>query len=88
MSDLRDLLAPALISALEALGAERVNAAPAGLENGSETDWLTVQESARHLRVSERTIERWIQTGRLRTSTVGRRRLIRRADLDAAARED
>jgi excisionase family DNA binding protein len=88
MSDLRDILGPDLIAAFEQLVDQRVSAALAGLETGSEPVWLTIQEAAARLRVSERTIERRIHMGRLSTSTIGRRRLIRRSDLDAVARED
>ena len=88
MSDLHDILGPGLISALEELVDRRVAAALAGLENGSEPAWLTIEEAAARVRVSERTVERAIQKGRIRTSTIGRRRVIHRDDLDAAARED
>ena len=88
MSDLHDLLAPDLITALEELVDHRVAAALEGWENGSEPAWLTIQEAAARIRVSQRTVEREIQKGRIRTSTLGRRRLIHREDLDAAARED
>jgi excisionase family DNA binding protein len=39
------------------------------------------------LKLSERTIEREIEWERLRSSTIGRRRLIHRDDLDALARK-
>lgn len=54
-----------------------------GHENGSP--WLSVAEAAIHLRVSERTVQRLIARSRVRSTTVGRRRLLHRDDLDRAA---
>ncbi len=88
VSDLHDLLAPDLITALEELMDHWVTAALEGWENGSEPALVTIQEAAARIRVSPRRVEREIQKGRIRTSTLGRRRLIHREDLDAAARED
>ena len=48
--------------------------------------WLSVAEAAEHLRVSERTLQRMAARGRVRSSTIGRRRLYHRDDLDALAR--
>jgi excisionase family DNA binding protein len=48
--------------------------------------WLSVTEAAEHLRVSERTLQRMAGRGRVRSSTIGRRRLYHRDDLDALAR--
>jgi excisionase family DNA binding protein len=50
--------------------------------------WLSVTAAAAYLSVSERTIERAIERGRLRSSTLGRRRLIHRDDLDTLARSN
>ena len=52
---------------------------------GTEQDspWLSIAAAAGYLSVSERTIEREIERGRLRSSTLGRRRLLHRNDLDA-----
>jgi excisionase family DNA binding protein len=47
--------------------------------------WLSIAAAAAYLSVSERTIEREIERGRLRSSTVGRRRLLHRDDLDTLA---
>jgi excisionase family DNA binding protein len=47
--------------------------------------WLSVTEAAEHLRVSERTLQRMAGRGRVRSSTIGRRRLYHRDDLDALA---
>jgi excisionase family DNA binding protein len=47
--------------------------------------WLSTAEAAEHLRVSERTVQRLAGRGRVRSSTIGRRRLYHRADLDALA---
>jgi excisionase family DNA binding protein len=48
-------------------------------------DWLTVREAADYLRVSQRTLERLIAAGELRSTNVERRRLVRREWLDAFA---
>jgi excisionase family DNA binding protein len=50
--------------------------------------WLALDEAAAYLRVSERTLERRIKKGRLRSTTIGRRRLLHRDDLDALAKSD
>jgi excisionase family DNA binding protein len=78
-------LAPELLAALEQLVDERVAGALATLHRGSGSPWLALEEAAAYLRVSERTIERLIAKGRLRSSTIGRRRLVRRDDLDKYA---
>jgi hypothetical protein len=61
MSDLHDLLGPDLPAAIQILVDERVEAALAGRENGSQPSWFTIQEAAAYVRVSERTIEREIR---------------------------
>lgn len=81
---LRLLLAPAVVEALEDLIAERVRAELAGAQE-SDTPWLSLAEAADYLGVSTRTLERMIERRKLRTSTVGRRRLIHRHDLDRLA---
>ena len=52
----------------------------------ADSPWLSVTAAADYLSVSERTIERAIERGRLRSSTLGRRRLLHRDDLDTLAR--
>ncbi len=47
--------------------------------------WLTLPEAAEYLRVSERTLERFIARGRVRAATVGRRRIVHRGELDRLA---
>ena len=64
-----------------------------GDENGSAASpWLSVGEAAEYLRTSERTLQRLVGRERIRSSTIGRRRLFHRDDLDqlarAATRED
>lgn len=49
-----------------------------------EPRWLSLDEAAQRLNVSRRTAERLVAAGRLPTVTVGRRRLVRARDLDAA----
>ncbi|HEX2345084.1 MAG TPA: helix-turn-helix domain-containing protein [Gaiellaceae bacterium] len=82
MSDLRDLFAPELVEALEDFVDERIAAALGERENGSEPSWLSIEEAAEYLRVSPSTIARMLKQGRVRSSYVGRRRLVRRSDLD------
>jgi excisionase family DNA binding protein len=55
-------------------------------ERGGPSPWLSLADGAAYLGVSERTLEREITRGRLRSSTLGRRRLLHRDDLDALAR--
>ena len=51
----------------------------------SGSPWLSIAEAADYLRVSERKLARLIESGRVRSSTIGRRRLLHRDDLDRAA---
>lgn len=55
-------------------------------ERGGPSPWLSLADGAAYLGVSERTLEREVTRGRLRSSTLGRRRLLHRDDLDALAR--
>jgi excisionase family DNA binding protein len=55
-------------------------------ERGGPSPWLSIVDAASYLSVSERTLEREIRCGRLRSSPLGRRRLLHRDDLDALAR--
>ena len=49
-----------------------------------ETEYATVSEAARLLRVSVPTVWRWIDSGRLPADRVGRRNIrIKRADIDS-----
>jgi excisionase family DNA binding protein len=57
-----------------------------GTTNGSGSPWLSLRDAAEYVRLSERTLEREIARGRLRSSTVGRRRLLHRDELDRFAR--
>jgi excisionase family DNA binding protein len=45
-------------------------------ERGVPSPWLSLADGAAYLGVSERTLERAITCGRLRSSTLGRRRLL------------
>jgi excisionase family DNA binding protein len=47
--------------------------------------WLSVAEAADYLRLSRRQLERLLARGLLPSTTVGRRRLVRRDDLDGLA---
>ena len=78
-------LSPELVEAVEQLVAEQVREA-LDVTPATGTPWLSLDEAAGYLRVSERTLERLIAKGKLRSSTLGRRRLLHRDDLDALAR--
>ena len=80
------VLSPEIVSALERLVDDRI-AADATTAPRDSSPWLSIDEAADYLRTSSRTIERGIAKGRLRSSTLGRRRLLHRDDLDAFARE-
>lgn len=60
------------------------------LENNGARDagspWLSVREAAGYLCVSERKLQRLIARDRVRSTTLGRRRLLHRDDLDELAR--
>ncbi|MGH7297959.1 MAG: helix-turn-helix transcriptional regulator [Polyangiaceae bacterium] len=58
----------------------------------SESDYVTIAEVAKRFRVSKRTVERWVKTGRLPAIQLGERLVrIRQEDVDrlavAAAKE-
>jgi excisionase family DNA binding protein len=84
-SRLEAAFAPDVIEALEALVEELVEERLHG--SGSESPWLSVKEGADYLGVSERTLERMIAGDRIGSSTIGRRRLVRRAELDNVPRD-
>jgi excisionase family DNA binding protein len=73
----RELVADEVARQLDARGEADCGAA------GSP--WLALDEAATYLRISVRTLERWIAKGRVRSTTIGRRRLLHRDDLDALA---
>jgi excisionase family DNA binding protein len=82
VNELRALLSAELVAALERLIDARIAAALAAQQpNGSP--WLTLEGAARYCFVSERTLSRMIERGQLRSTTIGRRRLMSRDDLDA-----
>ena len=88
MSSLEELLGGQLTEALERLVDERVAAA---LDEkcdarSSTSRWMTIREAADYLRISERQLHRLLTRGRVRTSTIGRRRLVHRDELDALLR--
>jgi excisionase family DNA binding protein len=48
----------------------------------ASSDWLLISEVALVARTSVETVRYWIKCGRLRSSRPGRRRLVRRSDLE------
>lgn len=88
MSDLRALLSDQLVVAIEALIEERVGAALSARETLDGSPWLSVADAATFLGVSERTVGRLLERGRIRSTHVGRRRLMHRDELDAYLKEN
>jgi excisionase family DNA binding protein len=84
--DLRSIFAPEVVEALERLADERAQTALVALRDSTPSPWLSIQEAAGYLRTSERTIQRLVKRGRLRSTTLGRRRLLHRDDLDTFVR--
>jgi excisionase family DNA binding protein len=80
------VLAPDVLAALEELVSEQVAQAFGEVPAGSP--WLSIEAAAERAGVSARTLERAIKSGRLRTSTVGRRRLVHADELDGYVRGD
>ena len=68
-----------LVAVLEELRAVRREVEGLRADRAEET--LTVEEAAQLLRVSRRTIQRWVRDGLLPATSVGRVRRVRRADL-------
>jgi len=62
----------------------------AALDAPPEREWLTRDEAADHLRLSERTLDRLVARGEVRSALIEGRRIFRREWLDefAAAREE
>jgi excisionase family DNA binding protein len=81
-----NLFAPELVQAIERLVDERVKAALTELEPSNGSPWLSVADAAVYLGVSERTVGRLLERGRVRSTYVGRRRLLHRDDLDTHLR--
>jgi len=82
VSDLGRLLSADLVEEIERLVDGRIAEALASHEKGSESSWLSIPEAAEYLRVSQSTIARMLKQRRVRSTYVGRRRLVRRSDLD------
>ena len=88
VTDLRSLFAAELVEALTTLVDERVEHALADRTQDSGSPWLTLAEAAKYAHVSSRTLSRQVARGRIRTTTLGRRRLVHRDDLDVFLRGD
>jgi excisionase family DNA binding protein len=50
-----------------------------------ESPWFTLEAAAKYLDVSERTLHRWIKSGKLRPAKVGREYRIKPSDLKKIA---
>jgi excisionase family DNA binding protein len=89
VSDLDRILGADLVSALEQLVDERIEAAlRVRVHQNGESPWLALADAANYLGVSPRTIARLLDRGRIRSTTIGRRRLLHRDDLDLYLRGD
>jgi excisionase family DNA binding protein len=85
------LFGPDVLEALDAFIAERVAAELGNVVGRDSSPWLSLRAAAEYVCVSQRSVERAVAEGRLRSSTIGRRRVIHRSDLNAfvkAAREE
>jgi excisionase family DNA binding protein len=83
------LLSEALAAEIERVVDEKVETAMrTAVEEISASPWLSLQDCAARLHVSERTVARLVKRGAIRTCGVGRRVLVHAADLDAAVRGD
>ena len=51
----------------------------------AETPWFTLEAAAKYLDISERTLLRWIKSGKLKPSKVGREYRIKPTDLKKIA---
>jgi excisionase family DNA binding protein len=78
----------ALVELIRAIVREELAAAPASAPPPQE--WFSVKEAAEYLRISKRMLERLVASGEVRSTTAGRRRIVRREWLDeyAAAGEE
>jgi excisionase family DNA binding protein len=54
-------------------------------EGNGASPWLSLAEAAKYLSVSARTLQRLASRGRIRSTTLGRRRLFHRDELDRLA---
>ena len=92
VTDLRDLVAPEIVEALDRHIEERVREVIAECDTNTSPQWLSIEEASTHLRVSPRTLHRLLRSQRIRAESVGRRRVIARTELDrymnATERED
>ena len=81
------LVSSELLDALDELVEERVAAALASTTSGpSSSPWLALEAAADYAGVSPRTMQRLVSGGRVRSTTLGRRRLFHRDDLDTLVR--
>jgi excisionase family DNA binding protein len=91
VTDLRATFTPEFVDAIERLVDERVELRlrePGPGVSRNDSPWLSISEAAAYMRVSERKLQRVIASGGLRSTTLGRRRLLHRDDLDAFIESD
>ena len=86
MNDLAQVFAAEVVAILEAEIDRRVQLAFAELDHrNGDSPWLSEVDAAAYLGVSKRIVQRLVARDRVRSSTIGRRRLLHRDDLDRAA---
>jgi excisionase family DNA binding protein len=64
-------------------GAGPMNKQPKTAPNPIGASFLTIREAAEVLRLSERTVRKYVKSGEIRGKLIGNRWRFRRADLDA-----
>lgn len=83
LADRITMLGPELVAAIESVVDARLEERLSEIRHEEGREWLTIAEAAEYARVSSRTLERLLTGGRVPSTTLGRRRLVRRGDLDA-----
>jgi excisionase family DNA binding protein len=85
LTDLGGIFSADVVAAIEQLVDARVATVLAehGTGNGSASTWMSRQDAATDLGISERALDRLIARGKLRSMPVGRRVLVSRADVEA-----
>ena len=86
-SELERIFSLDVAAILEAEIDRRVQAVLVGLDLDRDgSPWLSEDQAADYLGVSKRTVQRMVARKRVRSTTIGRRRLLHRDDLDRAVK--